>query len=103
MGKRINNIFMISLNDLSLKIKCLMVSNNDSWLWHKRLVHFHMEHLNKLVKHDLVIALPKMKFVKDKSCDVCQKGNKTKSTFKSNNVVTTSRPFQLLHINLFGP
>jgi hypothetical protein len=33
---------MISLDDLSLKLKCLMVNeNNDAWLWHKRITHSH--------------------------------------------------------------
>lgn len=62
-----------------------------------------MEHLNKLVKHDFVIDLPKMKIFKDKLCESCQKGNQTKSTFKPKNVVTTTRPLQLLHMDLFGP
>src|ERR1044072_8549059 len=101
--KRINNIFMISLDDLSLKVKCLMVNNNESWLWHKRAAHIHMEHLNKLTKHDLVVGLPKIKFVKDKLCDACQKGKQTKSSFKSKDVVSTTRPLQLLHMDLFGP
>ena len=39
-----------------------------------------MEHLNKLVKHDLVIGLSNIKFVKDKLCDACQKRKKTKPT-----------------------
>ncbi|CAJ2637485.1 unnamed protein product [Trifolium pratense] len=103
IGKRINNIFMISLDDSSLKVKCLMANNNDSWLWHKRAAHIHMEHLNKLAKRDLVIGLPKIKFVKDKLCDACQKGKQTKSTFKPKNVVSTTRPLQLLHMDLFGP
>ena len=30
IDKRINNIFMISLDDPSLKVKCLMVNNNDT-------------------------------------------------------------------------
>jgi hypothetical protein len=77
IGKRINNIFMISLDDSSLKVKCLLANNNDSWLWHKMAAHIHMEHLNKLAKHDLVIGLPKIKFVKDKLCDACQKGIKS--------------------------
>ena len=102
-GKRVNNIFMISLNDLSLKVKCLMANNNDSWLWHKRIAHIHMEHLNKLIKHDLVVGLPKIKFIKDRICNACQKGKQTKSTFKSKNVVSTTRPLQLLHMDLFGP
>jgi hypothetical protein len=102
-GKVFNDIFMISLYDLSLKVKCLMVNNNDSWLWHKRFAHIHMEHLNKLVKHDLVIGLPKIKFVKDKLGDAYQKGKQTKSNFKPKNIVSTSRPLQLLHMDLFGP
>lgn len=73
---------MIYLDDLSLKIKCHMVSNNDAWLWHKRITHIHMEHINKLVKHDIVIGLPKIKFIKDRLCDTCQKGKQTKITFK---------------------
>ena len=94
---------MISLDDLSLKVKCLMVNNNESWLWHKRAAHIHMDHLNKLTKHDLVVGLPKIKFVKDKLCDACQKGKQTKSSFKSKDVVSTTRPLQLLHMDLFGP
>lgn len=62
-----------------------------------------MEHLNKLVKHDLVIGLPKIKFIKDRLCDACKKGKQIKVSFKINNVVTTSRPLQLIHIDLFSP
>lgn len=94
---------MIALDDLSLKIKYLVVSNNDSWLCHKRIAHIHMKHLNKLLKHDLVIVLPKIKFIKDKLCDASQKEKQTKSTFKPKNVVTTTRSLQLLHMDLFGP
>ncbi|XP_050908932.1 uncharacterized protein LOC127122675 [Lathyrus oleraceus] len=43
-------------------VKCLVVNNNKSWLWHKRFAHIHMERLNKLIKHDLVIGLPKIKY-----------------------------------------
>lgn len=104
VGKRYNNIFMISLDDSSLKLKCLVVNNNnDAWLWHKRIAHIHMDHLNKLVKHDLVVGLPKIKFIKDKLCDACQKGKQTKVSFKPKHVVSTSRPLELIHMDLFGP
>lgn len=62
-----------------------------------------MEHLNKLVKHDLVIELPKVKLIKDRLCDTCQKGKQTKLSFKPKNIVTTTRPLQLIHMDLFGP
>ena len=69
----------------------------------KREAYIHMDHLNKLTKHDLVIGLPNIKFVKDKLCDACQKGKQSKSSFKSKDVVSTTRPLQLLHMDLFGP
>nr|KYP71481.1 hypothetical protein KK1_010740 [Cajanus cajan] len=42
-----------------------------------------MDHLNKLSRKELVIGLPKLKFSKDKLCDVCQKGKQVKASFKS--------------------
>lgn len=77
---------MISLDDLSLNME-----------------HIHMEHLNKTVKHDFVIGLPMMKFIKDRLYDACQKGKKTKVSCKPKNVETTTRPLKLIHMHLFGP
>ena len=51
----------------------------------------------------MVIGLPKIHFEKDKLCDACQKGKQTKISFQPKNIVSTSRPLQLLHMDLFGP
>ena len=59
--------------------------------------------MNDLCKNELVIGLPKLKFNKDKPCDACQKGKQSKSSFKLKNVVSTSRPLELIHMDLFGP
>jgi hypothetical protein len=58
-----------------------------------------------LFKLDLVKGLPITKFVKDKICDACQLGKQTKSSFKKKKkkVISTSRPLELLHMDLFGP
>ena len=74
--------------------------DDDSWLWHRRIAHINMKHLNKLISKDLVIVLPKLKFEKDRLCDACQKG---KQVFKSKNIVSTTQHLQLLHMDLFGP
>ena len=104
IGKRINNIYMIDLdNEPSLDTKCLVSLDDDSWIWHRRLAHAHMDLLNKLSKNDLVVGLPKLKFSKDKICDACQKGKQVKTSFKPKNIVSTSRPLQLLHMDLVGP
>ena len=50
-----------------------------------------------------MIGLPKLEFTKDKPYDVCQKGKQSKSLFKLKNIVSTSRPLELIHMDLFGP
>ena len=62
-----------------------------------------MKTLSKFVKNDLVIELPKFTFNKDKIYDTCQFGKQARNSFKSKNLVFTSRPLELLHIDLFGP
>ena len=47
--------------------------------------------------------MKKIKFEEDKICDACQMGKETKSIFKSKNMISTTRPLQLLHMDLFGP
>ena len=62
-----------------------------------------MKTLSKLVKKDLVIELSKLSFDKDKVCDACQFGKQVKNSFKLKNLISTSRPLELLHADLFGP
>ncbi|RDX74664.1 hypothetical protein CR513_45562, partial [Mucuna pruriens] len=45
----------------------------------------------KLKKHNLVRGLPSLK------------GKQIKGSFESKNIVSTSRPLKVLHIDLFGP
>ena len=62
-----------------------------------------MHHLNRIASKELVVGLSKLKFERDRLCKACQKGKQTKSTFKSLNVISTSRLLELLHIDLFDP
>jgi len=50
-----------------------------------------------------VIVLPKLKFEKDHICEACQKGKQVKNSFKIKNVVSSLKPIELLHMDLFGP
>ena len=104
VGNRVDNIYMINLDNVSSNDgKCLVSKQNDTWLWHRRVAHANMDHLNKLVSKELVIGLPKLKFEKDLICDACQKGKQVKASFKPKNIISTTRPLQLLHMDLFGP
>ena len=62
-----------------------------------------MDLIESLSKGELVRDLPKIKYSKDKICEACQKGKQVKSSFKLKNQVSTSRPLELLHMDLVGP
>jgi hypothetical protein len=62
-----------------------------------------MKQLNKLVKHDLVRGLKNVIFEKDKLCSVCQAGKQVGNTHPKKSIMSTSKAFELLYMDLFGP
>ena len=74
--KRINNMYMIDLDDPTLDNLCLTTNKKDfAWLWHRRLGHASYNVLHKLVKYDMVRGLPKISFKKNnKFCESCTQG-----------------------------
>jgi hypothetical protein len=82
---------------------CLIAKTNMGWLWHYRLAHVGMKNLHKLLKGEHVLRLTDVCFEKDRPCAACQAGKQVGSTHHSKNVMTTSRPLELLHMYLFGP
>src|SRR3954469_18053652 len=103
-GKRKNNIYKIDLQDLkNQKVTCLMSVSEEQWVWHKRLGHASLRKISQINKLNLVRGLPNLKYRSDALCEACQKGKFSKPAFKSKNVVSSSRPLELMHIDLFGP
>ncbi|GJW64075.1 retrovirus-related pol polyprotein from transposon TNT 1-94 [Tanacetum coccineum] len=49
-------------------------SPTQAWLWHRRLSHLNFDYINLLSKKDVVIGLPKLKYVKDQLCSSCENG-----------------------------
>jgi hypothetical protein len=62
-----------------------------------------MKQLNRLIKHDLVRGLKDVIFEKDKLCSSCQASKQVGSTHPKKSMMNTSKAFELLHMNLFGP
>jgi hypothetical protein len=63
-----------------------------------------MNQLKKLINHDLVIGLSNdIIFQKNKLCSACQAGKQVENTHLTKSVMSTSRPLELLHMDLFGP
>ena len=61
-----------------------------------------MKQLNRLVKHDLVRGLKDV-FEKDKLCSSCQAGKQVGNTHPKKSMMRTSKAFEFLHMDLFGP
>jgi len=72
-------------------------------LWHRRLGHANWRLIFKLSKLQLVRGLPDIDYHSDALFGACQKGKIVKSSFKIKNIISTCRPLELLHIDLFRP
>nr|GFA61202.1 integrase, catalytic region, zinc finger, CCHC-type, peptidase aspartic, catalytic [Tanacetum cinerariifolium] len=75
-GSRGTDLHSITLqNTNSPNPICLMAkaTSSQAWLWHRRLSHLNFETINLLSKNDIVVGLPKLKFVKDNLCSSCEK------------------------------
>ena len=77
--------------------------NDKKWVWHRRLGHVNWRLISKLSKLQLGKSLLNIDYHSDALCGACHKGKIVKSSFKTKDIVSTSRPLELLHIDLFGP
>jgi len=104
-GKRENNVYMINLNKNFSENLCFVANKDEiAWTWHKRLGHASFRTLNKLLRLNLVKGLPEsFSSVEGQICGICAKGKQTRKSFKVFNEVLTSKPLELLHMDLFGP
>nr|GEV83101.1 Gag-Pol polyprotein [Tanacetum cinerariifolium] len=84
---------------------CLMAkaTSSQAWLWHRRLSHLNVDTVNLLSKNDIVIGLPKLKFVKDHLCSSCELGKAKRKSFPTKSTPSSKRRLQLLHMDLCGP
>ncbi|GJT26069.1 retrovirus-related pol polyprotein from transposon TNT 1-94 [Tanacetum coccineum] len=74
-GSRGSDLYSITLQDTSTPNPiCLMAkaTSSQAWLWHRRLSHLNFDTINLLSKNDIVIGLPKLKFIKDHLCSSCE-------------------------------
>ncbi|GJZ56050.1 retrovirus-related pol polyprotein from transposon TNT 1-94, partial [Tanacetum coccineum] len=105
-GNRGSDLYTISLQDTTSSTPiCLMAkaSPTQAWLWHRRLSHLNFDYINLLSKKDIVIGLPKLKYVKDHLCSSCEVSKAKRSSFKSKTVPSSKGRLNLLHMDLCGP
>ncbi|GJW29055.1 retrovirus-related pol polyprotein from transposon TNT 1-94 [Tanacetum coccineum] len=105
-GDRGSDLYTISLQETtSSTLICFMAkaSPTQAWLCHRRLSHLNFDYINLLSKKNIVIGLPKLKYVKDQLCSSCELSKAKRSPFKKNAIPSSKRRLNLLHMDLCGP
>ncbi|KAL8094127.1 hypothetical protein AgCh_035841 [Apium graveolens] len=105
-GVRKGNVYLADFNSSNTEsVTCLFSkeSQDESWLWHKKLSHLNFKTMNELVRKNLVRGIPQVEFSKDGLCDAYQKGKQINASFKNKLDSTIEELLQLLHMDLFGP
>ena len=100
---RENSILWIFSQERAQLDACLIAKSSLGWLWHRRLAHVGMINLNKLLKGDHILGLTNISFEKDRVCSACQAGKQVDVPHPSKSIITTVKPFELLHMDLFRP
>nr|GEX51749.1 retrovirus-related Pol polyprotein from transposon TNT 1-94 [Tanacetum cinerariifolium] len=77
-------------------------TSSQAWLWHRRLSHLNFDTINLLSKNDIVVGLPKLKFIKDHLCSSCELGKAKRKSFHNKIIPSSKRRLQLLYMDLCG-
>nr|GFB81572.1 retrovirus-related Pol polyprotein from transposon TNT 1-94 [Tanacetum cinerariifolium] len=83
-GSRGTDLYSITLqstnspNPIGLMAKA---TSSQAWLWHCHLSRLNFDTINLLSKNDIVVGLPKLKFVKDHLCSSCELGKAKRKSF----------------------
>ncbi|GJS00434.1 retrovirus-related pol polyprotein from transposon TNT 1-94 [Tanacetum coccineum] len=105
-GNRGSDLYIISLQETTSSTPIYFMakaSPTQAWLWHRRLSHLKFDYINLLLKKDIVIGLPKFKYVKDQLCSSCERSKAKRSLFKIKVIPSSKRGLNLLHMDLCGP
>ncbi|KAI3503879.1 hypothetical protein L1887_32343 [Cichorium endivia] len=104
---RRNDTYVMDMGnmDSNSEVACLIskASEADSMLWHRRLGHIHFRKINYIIKNDLVRGVPMQRFHIEDKCLPCLKGKQHKKSHKPKSVNSIDAPYELLHMDLFGP
>jgi hypothetical protein len=78
------NLYLVDFNAREAQLlTCLLTKSSTGWLWHRRLGH--------------------VTFEKHKLCSSCQAEKQVGNTHPKKSMMSTSKPFELLHMDLFRP
>ncbi|GKE89492.1 retrovirus-related pol polyprotein from transposon TNT 1-94 [Tanacetum coccineum] len=105
-GSRGTDLYSITLQETSTPNPIFLMAKattSQAWLWHRCLSHLNFNSINLLSKNDIVIGLPKLKFIKDHLCSSYDLGKSKRKSFYIKTTSSSKRQLQLLHMDLCGP
>nr|GEX27078.1 retrovirus-related Pol polyprotein from transposon TNT 1-94 [Tanacetum cinerariifolium] len=83
-GSHGTDLYSITLQDINCPNPICLIAkatSSQAWLWYRRLSHLNFDTINLLSKNDIVVGLPKLKFVKDHLCSSCELGKAKRKSF----------------------
>ncbi|WVZ52264.1 hypothetical protein U9M48_003340 [Paspalum notatum var. saurae] len=102
-GRLKGKLYLVDFTTTRLTPKtCLVATSDKGWLWHRRLAHVGMKNLAKLQKDEHILGLTNVSFEKDKVCSASQARKQVGVPHPAKNIISISRPLELLHMVLFG-
>ena len=87
--------------DADIMCNSIHLSNED--LWYQRMGHASYKYLSIVSKHESVSGIPKLSRMSNVVYGPCQLGKQTKAKHLGTQTSATSRPLELLHLDLMGP
>ena len=87
--------------DVDIVCNSICLPNED--VWHQRMGHASYEHLSIVSKHESILGIPKLSRVSNVVCGPCQLRKQMKAKHLGTQTSATSRPLELLHLDLMGP
>ena len=88
---------------LNANIMCNNICLPNEHLWDQWMGHASYKHLSIVSKHESVLGIPKLSRMSNVVCGLCQLGKQTKAKHLGTQTSATSRPLELLHLDLMGP
>ena len=81
---------------------CLQISEDCTWLWHKRYEHLNLASIKILSSQNLVKGLPTI-HKREELCSCCFTSRQARKLFPSSAKFRASRPLERIHGDLCGP
>ncbi|XP_073525966.1 uncharacterized protein [Phyllobates terribilis] len=99
-GKRVNNTYIFDPIFIPKSHLCLATIKDQTALWHQRLGHVNLHLLQKLRVKEVRSSF---KIENVTHCANYVKGKQVRSSFISKPDITTKKPLELHHMDLYGP